>query len=149
MRETTKKAMVLILDSIQHEDTPTLAYILGRFNSEYGWLIQQKGLVTAGKEWMQGLALHVPYMNHEVEAMGFKADMGQGEYWYELGVALAMLDNGISFKLYKDKHGMKKLSAFGIQTNGNLPSLHREELGKIELTQAHYSDLFNYYFGEV
>ena len=41
-------------------------YIFDRFNSEYGWRVQQVAKVVAMVDWLQGLALDIEFCNHEI-----------------------------------------------------------------------------------
>tara|TARA_A100001201_G_scaffold136517_1_gene125595 strand:- start:43 stop:411 length:369 start_codon:yes stop_codon:yes gene_type:complete len=41
-------------------------YIFDRFNSEYGWRVNQVGKVTAMVDWLQGLALNIEFYNDEI-----------------------------------------------------------------------------------
>jgi len=55
-------------------DQELIRYAWGRFFAEVGkWRIPQAGRVTAAKDWFQGLALHTPYMNHEILTLGKQA----------------------------------------------------------------------------
>lgn len=47
-------------------DSDKASYILNRFNSEYGWLAERVGKQKAITEWLQGLALNIPYWNDEI-----------------------------------------------------------------------------------
>jgi len=63
-----------ILDTIEVDgnenplttDEEKIKYIFDRFNSEYGWAIERYGKVKAMTEWLQGLALDIPYMYGEI-----------------------------------------------------------------------------------
>jgi len=41
-------------------------YIFDRFNSEYGWRVNQVGKVAAMIDWLQGLALNIEFYNDEI-----------------------------------------------------------------------------------
>ena len=41
-------------------------YIFDRFNSEYGWRVNQVGKVAAMVDWLQGLALNIEFYNDEI-----------------------------------------------------------------------------------
>tara|TARA_R100001224_G_C3980633_1_gene135803 strand:+ start:497 stop:832 length:336 start_codon:yes stop_codon:yes gene_type:complete len=45
-----------------------------RFHSEYGFQILNMGLYKACEEWLQGLALNIPYWNDEI--VPFAIEMG-------------------------------------------------------------------------
>ena len=63
-----------ILDTIEVDgnenplttDKEKIKYIFDRFNSEYDWAIERYGKVRAMTEWLQGLALDIPYMSYEI-----------------------------------------------------------------------------------
>lgn len=38
----------------------------GRFMREYGWRVDQVGLHRAVIDWLQGLAINIPYMNVDI-----------------------------------------------------------------------------------
>ena len=42
------------------------AYLKERFAAEYGWRVNQVGRQTAMIDWLQGLALHIEYMNYQI-----------------------------------------------------------------------------------
>ncbi len=47
-------------------DTDKAKYILDRFNSEYGFMVERVGKQNAIAEWLQGLALALPYYYDEI-----------------------------------------------------------------------------------
>lgn len=47
-------------------DRGTATFIHGRFISEYGWRVEQVGEFAALTDWLQGLALNIPYMNCDI-----------------------------------------------------------------------------------
>ena len=61
-----------ILDRIYIEgkelasDQEKIDYLFNRFYSEYDWNIARYGKYKAMKEWLQGLALDIPYWNNEL-----------------------------------------------------------------------------------
>tara|TARA_X000000950_G_scaffold274606_1_gene359905 strand:+ start:560 stop:931 length:372 start_codon:yes stop_codon:yes gene_type:complete len=59
-------------------------YIFDRFNSEYGWRVQQVGKLSAMTDWLQGLALNIEYRNYAI---------------IDLAVKLGSLDENPSEKL--------------------------------------------------
>jgi hypothetical protein len=71
-----------ILDTIELDgqenplitDEEKIKYIFDRFDSEYGRAIERYGKVRAMTEWLQGLALDIPYMY--VEIIDLAIDMG-------------------------------------------------------------------------
>lgn len=77
--EARKRATACILDAIDNtgfEDCPYYTpcksektkakFLHGRFMSEYGWNVERAGMNKALTDWLQGLALNIPYMNHEI-----------------------------------------------------------------------------------
>jgi len=47
-------------------------YIAERFQSEYGWRVQQVGRQTAMIDWLQGLALPIAFANYEILQLAHK-----------------------------------------------------------------------------
>jgi|TARA_R100000482_G_scaffold119860_1_gene64717 hypothetical protein len=47
-------------------DTDKIKYIFDRFNSEYGWRINQVGKIAAMIDWLQGLALNIEFYNDAI-----------------------------------------------------------------------------------
>ena len=43
-----------------------IKYIFDRFNSEYGFRVQQVGKLSAMTDWLQGLALNIEYWNDAI-----------------------------------------------------------------------------------
>lgn len=86
--ERKKLARQLILDAVQCEDTPTIDALKDRFFAEYGWDIKQRGIEKASIDWLQGLALHVPFYTCDIEAMGFDDGHEKNQYWAILAEAL-------------------------------------------------------------
>ena len=105
----------LILSAVENEDgipeNATLSekvdFAWGRFQSEVGkWRSPQIGETGALKEWFQGLALSVPYMNHEILKLAKESgvlrknasesaeDDFLGAYWVRLVIALRAMKNG-------------------------------------------------------
>lgn len=102
----------LILDAIDNEGfedcvyfnkcetrAEKISFLVGRFKSEYGWRVKQVGVLNALTDWLQGLALNVPFYNHEIlelagalESSEAAQDMILTNYWKRLaGAAMAMM----------------------------------------------------------
>jgi len=47
-------------------DTDKIKYIFDRFNSEYGWRVNQVGKIAAMIDWLQGLALNIEFYNDAI-----------------------------------------------------------------------------------
>ena len=74
-----------------------------RFASEYSWRVKQCGKVQALTDWLQGLALNVPYSNYEILENAKNAGIFHGEgregaeddfldmYWRKLALACIRL----------------------------------------------------------
>jgi len=63
----------IVLNAIAIDDEFTgdsiadaVEYMLKCFINEKDWHIRQTNMITALEEWFTGLALGVPYMNHEI-----------------------------------------------------------------------------------
>ena len=72
-----------VLECLKNEDIftdkkPTdeelINYLFDRFNSEYGWNIQRVGKQQALTDWLQGLAIHIPYYYEDIIELA--VDMG-------------------------------------------------------------------------
>jgi hypothetical protein len=64
-----------ILECLKTEDAfigkqPTeeelIKYLFDRFYSEYGWLMERVGKQEALTDWLQGLAIHIPYWHDDI-----------------------------------------------------------------------------------
>ena len=55
-----------------------IKYIFDRFNSEYGFRINQVGRLAAMTEWLQGLALDIEYTNGSIYQLAW--EMGSIEF---------------------------------------------------------------------
>jgi len=64
-----------ILECLKTEDAfigkqPTeeelINYLFDRFFSEYGWLMERVGKQEALTDWLQGLAINIPYWNGDI-----------------------------------------------------------------------------------
>lgn len=63
----------IFLDAIQSadggedltgKDAFTFAY--EKFQAEMGWQVSREGMQRSTKDWLQGLALNIPFNNHEI-----------------------------------------------------------------------------------
>ena len=89
------KLRAIILEATKLEDAyqpswsdqESFNYAWDRFINEYGWNVQRVGLVLAALDWFQGLALHVPFWNDDIEERGFDPDT----YWYHLATTFCQL----------------------------------------------------------
>ena len=73
--EYKKNYKKYILECLKNEDVfidkkPTdeelTNYLFDRFNSEYGFNIQRLGKQQALTDWLQGLAIHIPYWEEDI-----------------------------------------------------------------------------------
>ena len=55
-------------------DEELINYLFDRFNSEYGWSIERQGKQKALTDWLQGLAIHIPFYYEDIIALA--VDMG-------------------------------------------------------------------------
>ena len=53
-------------------DTDKIKYIFDRFNSEYGWRVNQVGKIAAMIDWLQGLALNIEFYNDAIINLAVK-----------------------------------------------------------------------------
>ena len=82
-----------ILDTVEDEDGNPLPNrqakinrLFERFTSEYGWRVEQVGKHFAMIDWLQGLALNIPYTNSDA---------------VELAIAFGSIDENPSDKLFE------------------------------------------------
>lgn len=86
--KTPKKTLNSLLTSaIESEDAAPfksqahgIDYVRSRFFSEKSYEVKRRGLYVAAADWLQGLALNVPYMNFEIEELGYNPET----YWNRL-----------------------------------------------------------------
>ena len=73
--EYKKNYKKYILECLKNEDVfidkqPTdkelINYLFDRFNSEYGWSIERQGKQKALTDWLQGLAISIPFYYDEI-----------------------------------------------------------------------------------
>ena len=55
-------------------DEELINYLFDRFNSEYGWSIERQGKQKALTDWLQGLAIRIPFYYEDIIALA--VDMG-------------------------------------------------------------------------
>ena len=89
-KENYKRYILDTIDEVDCDDCKLttdkekIKYIFDRFNSEYDWAIERYGKVRAMTEWLQGLALNIPYMYDEI---------------IELAIAMGSIDDNPTEKL--------------------------------------------------
>ena len=89
-KENYKRYILDTIDEVDCDDCKLttdeekIKYIFDRFNSEYDWAIERYGKVRAMTEWLQGLALNIPYMYDEI---------------IELAIAMGSIDENPTEKL--------------------------------------------------
>ena len=49
-----------------YEGENPVKHIYERFTAEYSWAIERYGFYKALTDWLAGLALNIPYMNHDI-----------------------------------------------------------------------------------
>tara|TARA_Y100001963_G_C6592982_1_gene358843 strand:+ start:235 stop:537 length:303 start_codon:yes stop_codon:yes gene_type:complete len=90
------KLKAIILDAIKQEDeyktgwtnTEAFNYAWDRFTKEKGWEIARKGIAAAAIDWFQGLALHVPFWDDDIEERGFDPET----YWQQLATTFLLMN---------------------------------------------------------
>jgi len=65
-------------------DEELINYLFDRFNSEYGWSIKRQGKQQALTDWLQGLAIRIPFYYEDI---------------IELAVEMGSIDENPSEKL--------------------------------------------------
>ena len=79
--------VVIDVDGIDLPDRQAkINRLFERFNSEYGWRADQVGKHTAMTDWLQGLAIDIPYKNVDI---------------VEIAIAFGSIDDNPSDKLFE------------------------------------------------
>jgi len=89
----------LINQALDAEEIKTLDALHSRFTEEYGWNIEQTSFKPALVDWLQGLAIHIPYEDHEIlehaEKSGSKGNCSDDRilenYWHFMASRLIEL----------------------------------------------------------
>ena len=68
-----------------------MKHAYARFQGEMGRKIVRQGSLTACIDWFQGLALEVPYMNYEIEQLGFDSET----YWEDIAETFLILNGNL------------------------------------------------------
>ena len=92
------KLTTIILDAIKQEDEynpswttqESIQYAYNRFKEEEGniAILRKESYTQAATNWFQGLALHVPYWDDEIEELGFNPET----YWKDLACTLILMN---------------------------------------------------------
>ena len=56
----------------QPTDEELIDYLFDRFNSEYGWSIERQGKQKALTDWLQGLAIRIPFYYEDIIDLAIK-----------------------------------------------------------------------------
>ena len=56
----------------QPTDEELIDYLFDRFNSEYGWSIERQGKQKALTDWLQGLAIRIPFYYRDIIDLAIK-----------------------------------------------------------------------------
>ena len=93
-----------ILECLKTEDAfigkqPTedelINYLFDRFNSEYRWSIERQGKQKALTDWLQGLAIHIPFYYEDI--IDLAIEMGSIDENPNLKLSQKVCDNYWSF----------------------------------------------------
>ena len=93
-----------ILECLKTEDAfigkqPTedelINYLFDRFNSEYRWSIERQGKQKALTDWLQGLAIHIPFYYEDI--INLAIEMGSIDENPNLKLSQKVCDNYWSF----------------------------------------------------
>jgi len=76
-----------------------------RFYNEYGWAVARMGLYKACQEWLQGMALDIPYWNDELAP--FAVQMGSLDKDYTEKEEQRVIDNYWSFMAKRTLEAME------------------------------------------
>jgi hypothetical protein len=63
----------IINEALEHEEVKTIEALHKRFLSEYSWNIERTNFKIALVDWLQGLAISIPYMNWEILELAKKS----------------------------------------------------------------------------
>ena len=96
------KLKELILSAIKQEDeyqkewteAEALSYAHKRFLKEKSWEIERTSMLQAAVNWFQGIALHVPIWDSEIEELGFDPE----KYWIQLAHTFLVIQSIPSIK---------------------------------------------------
>ena len=96
------KLKELILSAIKQEDeyqkewteAEALSYAHKRFLKEKSWEIERTSMLQAAVDWFQGIALHVPIWDSEIEELGFDPE----KYWIQLAHTFLVIQSIPSIK---------------------------------------------------
>ena len=93
-----------ILECLKTEDAfigkqPTedelINYLFDRFNSEYRWSIERQGKQKALTDWLQGLAIHIPFYYEDI--INLAIEMGSIDENPNLKLSQKVCENYWSF----------------------------------------------------
>ena len=96
------KLKELILSAIKQEDeyqkewteAEAISYAQRRFLKEKDYEIKRVGMVNAAVDWFQGIALHIPIWNSDIEELGFDPE----KYWVQLAHTFLIIQSVPSIK---------------------------------------------------
>ncbi len=82
------KLKELILSAIKQEDeyqkewteAEAISYAYKRFLQEKSWEIERTSMLEAAVSWFQGIAIHIPIWDSDIEELGFDPE----KYWIQL-----------------------------------------------------------------
>ena len=79
----------------QPTDEELIDYLFDRFNSEYRWSIERQGKQKALTDWLQGLAIHIPFYYEDI--INLAIEMGSIDENPNLKLSQKVCDNYWSF----------------------------------------------------
>ena len=96
------KLKELILSAIKQEDeyqkewteAEAISYAHKRFLQEKRWEIERTSMLEAAVDWFQGIALHIPIWDSDIEELGFDPE----KYWIQLAHTFLIIQSVPSVK---------------------------------------------------
>jgi len=79
----------------QPTEDELINYLFDRFNSEYGWSIEKQGKQKALTDWLQGLAIRIPFYYEDI--IDLAVEMGSIDKNPNLKLSQKVCDNYWSF----------------------------------------------------
>ena len=79
----------------QPTEDELINYLFDRFNSEYRWSIERQGKQKALTDWLQGLAIHIPFYYEDI--INLAIEMGSIDENPNLKLSQKVCDNYWSF----------------------------------------------------
>lgn len=90
-KKYTKAYDILKNSTNDYNGEEPVKHIYNRFISEYSWSIQRYGFFQALVDWLQGLALDIPYTYHDIQTTFGLTEKQTESYWRFMAMRLKEL----------------------------------------------------------